>query len=72
LRDDALLLTRAAFTDANRMFVREKRIADYSYLYLVKTVREDGRTKQRIIRNLGRKEAVEARGDLDRLARSAA
>jgi hypothetical protein len=72
LRDDALLLTRAAFTDANRMFVREKRIADYSYLYLVETVREDGRTKQRIIRNLGRKEAVEARGDLDRLARSAA
>jgi integrase len=28
--------------------------------------------KQRIIRNLGRKEMVEARGDLDRLARSAA
>jgi hypothetical protein len=54
------------------MFVREKRIGDYSYLYLVETVRENGRTKQRIIRNLGRKEAVEARGDLDRLARSAA
>ena len=43
-----------------RMFVREKRIGAYSYLYLVETVREDGRTKQRIIRNLGRKEAVEA------------
>jgi len=54
------------------MFVREKRIGAYSYLYLVETVREDGKTKQRIIRNLGRKEAVEARGDLDRLARSAA
>jgi hypothetical protein len=39
---------------------------------LVDTVREDGKTKQRIIRNLGRKEAVEAGGDLDRLARSAA
>jgi hypothetical protein len=39
---------------------------------LVETVRENGRTKQRIIRNLGRKEMVEARGDLDRLARSAA
>ena len=40
------------------MFVREKRINGYTYLYLVETVREDGRTKQRIIRNLGRKEAV--------------
>src|SRR6516164_7060191 len=54
------------------MFVREKRIGVYRYLYLVETVRENHRTKQRIIRNLGRKEIVEARGDLDRLARSAA
>jgi hypothetical protein len=54
------------------MFVREKRIGAYNYLYLVETVRENGKTKQRIIRNLGRKEAVEAAGDLDRLARSAA
>jgi hypothetical protein len=54
------------------MFVREKRIGSYSYLYLVETVRENGKTKQRIIRNLGRKEAVDAAGDLDRLARSAA
>src|SRR5712692_5924473 len=57
--------------DANCMFVREKRIGAYSYLYLVETVRENGKTKQRIIRNLGRKEVVEAGGDLDRLARSA-
>src|ERR1700681_2005524 len=54
------------------MFVREKRIGPYSYLYLVETVRENGKTKQRIIRNLGRTEEVEASGDLDRLARSAA
>jgi len=54
------------------MFVREKRIGAYRYLYLVETVRENGKTKQRIIRNLGRKEVVEAGGDLDRLARSAA
>ena len=54
------------------MFVREKRIGAYSYLYLVETVRENGKTKQRIVRNLGRKEVVEASGDLDRLARSAA
>ncbi len=54
------------------MFLREKRIGRYTYVYLVETVREGGRTKQRIIKNLGRKEAVAARGDLDRLARSAA
>ena len=53
------------------MFVREKRIGAYTYVYLVETVREDGKTKQRIICNLGRKEVVAAKGDLDRLARSA-
>ena len=53
------------------MFVREKRIGPYTYVYLVETVREDGRVKQRIIRNLGRKEEVERSGDLDRLVRSA-
>ena len=37
------------------MFVREKRIGRYTYLYLVETVRENGTIKQRIIRNLGRK-----------------
>ncbi len=54
------------------MFVREKRIGPYTYVYLVETVREDGKTKQRIIRNLGRKEDIERNGDLDRLARSVA
>src|ERR1700744_2110869 len=54
------------------MFVREKRIGPYTYVYLVETVREDGHVKQRIIRNLGRKEDVLRHGDLDRLARSAA
>jgi hypothetical protein len=54
------------------MFVREKPIGPYRYVYLVESVREQGRTKQRIIKNLGRKEHVEANGDLDRLARSAA
>ena len=53
------------------MFVREKRIGPYTYVYLVETVREDGKTKQRIIRNLGRKKDIERNGDLDRLARSA-
>jgi hypothetical protein len=50
------------------MFAREKRIGPYTYIYLV----EDGRPKQRIIANLGRKEVVSARGNLDRLTRSLA
>ena len=54
------------------MFAREKRIGPYSYIYLVENVREEGRPKQRIIANLGRKEVVSARGDLDRLTRSLA
>jgi hypothetical protein len=54
------------------MFVREKPIGPYRYVYLVESVRENGRTKQRIIKNLGRKEQVAAKGGLDRLARSAA
>src|ERR671938_1659837 len=54
------------------MFVREKCINGYTYLYLVETVREDGRTKQRILKNLGRKGAVLASGGLERLASSVA
>jgi DDE family transposase len=54
------------------MFAREKRIGPYTYIYLVENVREQGRPKQRIIANLGRKEVVSARGDLDRLTRSLA
>ena len=52
------------------MFVREKTVNGYTYLYLVENVREKGRSKQHIIRNLGRKEAVLAAGDLDRLLAS--
>src|SRR3954447_24315805 len=52
------------------MFVRDKRIGPYTYVYLVETVREDGRVKQRILRNLGRTEEVDRRGDLDRLGGS--
>ena len=46
------------------MFARNKRIGPSTYVYLVENVREDGRTRQRIIANLGRKEVVLARGDL--------
>ncbi|MBV8916216.1 MAG: IS1634 family transposase [Acetobacteraceae bacterium] len=52
------------------MFVREKHINGYTYLYLVESVREGGRAKQRIIKNLGRKEVVVASGELERLASS--
>src|SRR4051812_50144766 len=54
------------------MFVREKRINGYTYLYLVETVREEGRAKQRILKNLGRKEALATSGALERLASSVA
>ena len=54
------------------MFVREKTVNGYTYLYLVESVREGARTRQRIIKNLGRKDAVLAGGGLDRLAASAA
>jgi transposase len=52
------------------MFVREKTVNGYTYLVLVESVREGGRTKQRIIKNLGRKESVLANSDLERLAAS--
>ena len=52
------------------MFARERHINGYTYLYLVESVREDGRAKQRIIKNLGRKDAVVASGELERLAAS--
>jgi hypothetical protein len=54
------------------VFVREKHINGYTYLYLVESVRENGRAKQSIIKNLGRKEVVVASGELDRLAASVA
>jgi DDE family transposase len=54
------------------MFVREKKIGAHSYLYMVESVREAGRVKQRVIKNLGRKDVVLASGELDRLAQSLA
>src|SRR3954447_421789 len=53
------------------MFVREQRINGYTDRYLVETVREDGRARQRIIKNLG-KEVLAASGALERLASSVA
>ena len=57
--------------DAKGMFFRKAHRPLHLHLS-GRQVREDGRTKQRIIANLGRKEMVLAHGDLDRLARSVA
>ena len=54
------------------MFLRDKTINGYTYLYLVESMREGARTKQRIIKNVGRKDAVVASGELERLAASVA
>jgi hypothetical protein len=54
------------------MFLREKTINGYTYLYLVESVREGTRTKQQIVKNLGRKDKVLESGELDRLAASVA
>src|SRR5512143_1765704 len=49
------------------MFVREKIARGHRYRYLVESVREGGRVRQRIVRALGRKDDVLASGELDRL-----
>jgi hypothetical protein len=54
------------------MFVRVKKIGPYEYLYLVENVREGGRHVQRVIRALGRRDAVENSDLLDGLIASAA
>ena len=54
------------------MFVREKTARGHTYLYLVENEREGGRVRQRIIRALGRKDALIASGELERLAASLA
>ena len=54
------------------MFVREKTARGHRYLYLVESVRDGGRVRQQIVRALGRKDVLLARGELDRLAASLA
>ena len=54
------------------MFVREKVARGHRYLYLVESVREGKRVRQRTIRALGRKDALQASGELDRLIASLA
>src|SRR3954452_23226593 len=54
------------------MFIRVKRIGPYEYLYLVENAREGGRHVQRVIKALGRRDAVENSDLLDGLIASAA
>jgi Transposase DDE domain len=49
------------------MFVREKIARGHRYLYLVESERKGGGVRQRIICALGRKDELEASGELDRL-----
>lgn len=52
------------------MFVVERVARGHRYLYLVESVREGKRVRQRTIKALGRKDALIASGELDRLGNS--
>ena len=54
------------------MFVRETTARGHRYLYLVESVREGKRVRQRTIRALGRKDILQESGELDRLIASLA
>lgn len=54
------------------MFVVERVAHGHRYLYLVESVREGMTVRQRTIKALGRKDALAASGELDRLAASIA
>src|SRR3954463_8866361 len=54
------------------MFIRVKKIGPYEYLYLVENAREGGRHVQRVIKALGRRDAIENSDLLDGLIVSAA
>jgi hypothetical protein len=54
------------------MFVVERVARGHRYLYLVESVREGKKVRQRTIKALGRKDALVASGELDRLAASIA
>ena len=50
------------------MFLREKTAKGHTYLYLVESVREGSRVRQRTVHALGRKDLLLASGELTRLA----
>lgn len=58
--------------DNARMFIREKTARGHKYLYLVESVREGSKVRQRTIRALGRKDQLLESGELDRIIASLA
>ena len=52
------------------MFARIKRVGSYAYLQLVRTERQAGRPRQRVLATLGRVENLQSSGELDGLLRS--
>jgi len=52
------------------MFARIKRVGSYAYLQLVRTERQAGRPRQRVLATLGRAENLQSSGELDGLLRS--
>ena len=54
------------------MFIREKTARGHKYLYLVESVREGNKVRQRTIRALGRKDQLLESGELDRIIASLA
>jgi len=54
------------------MFVRTKSSGTYQYLQIVQNERLDGRVRQRVVATLGRRDILEAKGQIDGLVRSCA
>ena len=54
------------------MAVVEKKARGHSYLYLVESIREGRKVRQRIVQPLGRKDVLAASGQLERLLQSVA
>lgn len=54
------------------MFVRTKTSGNHQYLQLVRNERIDGRVRQQVVATLGRRDVLEAQGQLDGLVRSCA
>lgn len=52
------------------MHIVEKTARGHRYLYLAQSVREDGRVRQKLLQPLGRKDQLEASGQLERLLES--
>ena len=54
------------------MFLRKKKAKNHTYLQIVESRWEDGKTKQRVVTTLGRLDRLQESGQLDRLVQSAA